>query len=401
MLALISSALAAVALLNPQLEAVQRIRSVRSSHAVHSRLHAVQMDGGVDNARAPAVLLPATATRAALPVAGSALALGIALPQLPDIWSFENLQLQACAAPLCTLAGMSLLVLAAWRSFGTDLHPITAKARGLEPPKGYTFQVLGLSGALLASAALAFNWYPLPVAANPAELAHCALPFLLWQVDVRLLRWLNPHVEWPKEATQLVANYLAEHESALGAAVAWVGVLMFEVYVQQLAASPLTAAGVPVLGSAALLALTAGLLNHAIANGLLNGILCMEFYWTVSLMFSLSNSTLPVGIYHHLMYSMPLFVQCYDDAVESAPSPAVHALLLHSVLMIWHLAAAAAFSLWVPPAMELLPAAPEGLSLLPTSASAAVGLVCLCLFIPAAASVAMEAASEDASSRGA
>jgi hypothetical protein len=38
-----------------------------------------------------------------------------------------------------------------------------------------------------------------------------------------------------------------------------------------------------------------------LANGLLNGIACAEFYWIVSLLFSLSGSALPVGIYHHLI----------------------------------------------------------------------------------------------------
>jgi len=52
---------------------------------------------------------------------------------------------------------------------------------------------------------------------------------------------------------------------------------------------------------AGLIALNAGLINHALANGLLNGIACAEFYWTVALLFSLSGSALPVGIYHHLM----------------------------------------------------------------------------------------------------
>ena len=50
----------------------------------------------------------------------------------------------------------------------------------------------------------------------------------------------------------------------------------------------------------------------------LNGILCAEFYWTVSLMFALSNSVLPVGLYHHLMFSMPTFVTSYDEAIEAA-----------------------------------------------------------------------------------
>ena len=91
-------------------------------------------------------------------------------------------------------------------------------------------------------------------------------------------------------------NYQAEYGSLVSAAIALLGVFTFEVYVQQLLAAPLTQAGWPLCASAALIALNAGLLNHALANGLLNGILCMEFYWTVSLMFALSGSVLPVGM---------------------------------------------------------------------------------------------------------
>ena len=35
------------------------------------------------------------------------------------------------------------------------MHPITAKARGLEPAPALAFQVLGLGGAMLGAAALA------------------------------------------------------------------------------------------------------------------------------------------------------------------------------------------------------------------------------------------------------
>ena len=104
----------------------------------------------------------------------------------------------------------------------------------------------------------------------------------------------------------------------------------------QALAAQLTLGGWPLLASAGLIAANAGLINHALANGLLNGVLCAEFYWTVSLMFAVSNSVLPVGIYHHLMYSMPLFVKRYDEAVQGAPSPAAHATLLHGTLAIWH-----------------------------------------------------------------
>ena len=89
-----------------------------------------------------------------------------------------------------------------------------------------------------------------------------------------------PHVDWTDEATSLPANYGAEHDAALGAFAAWLGVCWFEVYVQQLLASPLTLAGWPLLASAALIAANAGFINHRLANGLVNGIQCTEFYWT-------------------------------------------------------------------------------------------------------------------------
>ncbi|KAL1511210.1 hypothetical protein AB1Y20_006024 [Prymnesium parvum] len=298
---------------------------------------------------------PHGAGRALAVTGGStAFAAVVTLPPQPEFWDAGEAML--AAAPLCTLAAMFSLVFAAWSVFGSELHPITAKARGIEPPPAHAFGVLGLSGALLGTAAIAFGWYPLPVAVTPVELAHCVVPFALWCVDVRLLRWLNPHVDWPEEALSLPANYGEEHSSLVGAALAFIGVLWFEVYVQQLVASPLTESGWPLIGSAALIALNAGFVNHALANGLQNGILCTEFYWTVSLMFGLSNSVLPVGIYHHLMYSMPTFVRSYDEAVQSAPRSDLHAVRLHVALAAWHLAVFSALSLVVPRAMELQPA---------------------------------------------
>ena len=277
---------------------------------------------------------------------------------------------------------------------------------------------------MLGAAALATGWYPLPVALGSSlggsglELAHCALPIALWQIDVRLLRFLNPQVDWPTNATALKPNYRAEYnDSAVAAGLALFGVLMFEVYVQQGLAAQFTLAGWPLLASAALIGLNAGLINHALANGLLNGILCAEFYWTVSLLFGLSNSVIPVAIYHHLMYSMPLFVNKYDEAVfnlaptpsptlpplrlllplrrrtrydeavSTAPSPAVHATLLHVTVATWHLALFSALGLLLPTALPLRPPLEAGLSLLPQSAGAGVGLLGVVLFGAAAASV--------------
>jgi len=296
--------------------------------------------------------------------------------------------------PLLTLLGVGALTAAGWKAFGADMHPIIAKSRGLEPPPAISFQVLGLGGAMLSAASLASGWYPLPVALGTSlggsglEIAHCALPIALWQIDVRLLRFLNPQVDWPTNATALRPNYKAEYEdSAVAAGLALFGVLMFEVYVQQGLAAQFTLAGWPLLASAALIGLNAGLINHALANGLLNGILCAEFYWTVSLLFGLSNSVLPVAIYHHLMYSMPLFVNKYDEAVSSAPSPAVHATLLHVTVATWHLALFSTLGLVLPTALPLRPPLEAGLSLLPQSPGAGVGLLGVALFGAAAASV--------------
>jgi hypothetical protein len=148
------------------------------------------------------------------------------------------------------------------------MHPITAKARGLTPPPGYSFQVLGLSAVVLSSASVAFAWCPLPWAVTAPsgsvtlELAHCVLPVALWQADAWLLRYLNPHVRWPSDSTSLFANYKAEHRtSVVGAALALLGVVWFEVYVQQMLAAPLTLAGWPLLASAAVIALNAGLVR--------------------------------------------------------------------------------------------------------------------------------------------
>ena len=322
--------------------------------------------------------------RAGLLAGASCLSLVATLPPQADFWRLDDASsLLSNLTPLGTLFGVGALVVAAWTAFSTELHPITAKARGIEPaPAALTFQLLGLSGVLLASAAIAFSWYPLPIAGSAVELAHCALPFALWQIDVLLWRWMMPDVDWDEDATSLPANYAAEHDAILGAVLAWAGVCWFEVYVQQLVASPLTLAGWPLLGSASLIALNAGLFNHRLANGKENGVACMEFYWTVSLMFGLSNSALPVGIYHHLMYSMPKFVACYDRGIEAAPNPAARALTLHGALMAWHLAVFAAVGrAGVPTALPPLPSVPEGLSLLPSSAAAGFGLVFFGLFV--------------------
>ena len=363
--------------------AAQRVAALHSAAPlVHRRTSPPLLQLGKDDS---ADLLQQGQLRAAAVAGASGLSLAATLPSQSDFWQLPD-GLLADPVPLATLVGMGALVAAAWSAFGTDLHPITAKARGIEPPPALTFQVLGLSGVLLSSAAIGFGWYPLPVALSGVELAHCILPFALWQVDVLLLRWMMPHVTWADDATSLSANYRAEHESALNAALACLGVVWFEVYVQQMLAAPLTVAGWPLLASASLIALNAGLLNHKLANGLVNGIVCMEFYWTVSLMFGVSNSVLPVGIYHHLMYSMPKFVNSYDQGIEGGEGVdegegAARALIFHGALMAWHLALFSALSLAVPKALaQPLPALPEGFSLLPASAGAAFGLVCFGLF---------------------
>lgn len=367
----------------PSLPSPTAHRSVRCRRS--APIYLLESDASAATASSDESLLRMGATRALVVVGASCLSLFLTLPAQPEFWRVTTSDfLLADTAPLLTLAGMGALVVTAWSAFGTDLHPITATARGVTPPPpAYTFQVLGLSGVLLASAGVALSFYPLPVAASGVELAHCVLPFFLWQVDVLLLRWMMPHVPWEEDdgATSLAANYGTEHASALGAALALLGVGWFEVYVQQFVASPLTLAGWPLLASAGLIALNAGFVNHRLANGVTNGLVCTEFYWTVSLMFGLSNSVVPVGIYHHLMYSMPRFVRLYDAGVEAAPTPWRRAALVHGALAAWHLALFAALALAVPPALtEPLPAVPSGPSLLPASISAAAGLVCFCLF---------------------
>jgi len=325
---------------------------------------------------------PESLKRAGAVVAVSALILCVTLPHLPEFWTFSADATGSPAAPLCTIAIMFAIVVAAWSQFGAELHPITCRARGVEKPDGYSFHILGLSGPMLASLALTVGGYSLQMIGTPLELAHALLPFVLWHVDTRILRWANPHVEWSDEAVRLAPNYLAEYEPLWMAPLACVGVLAFEVYVQELIAGPLTLAGWPLLLSAGLIALSAGLVNHALANGLMNGVLCAEFYWTVSLMFSLSNSVLPVGLYHHLMYSMPLFMRAFDAAHEAAPSPMAHALLMHGTLGVWHLAIFSLLRLaGMPHALGVLPALPAGsLSGLPTTPSAGFGLACVGLF---------------------
>ena len=114
-----------------------------------------------------AEVLPATVGRSSAVLAGSAALFAACVPGLPDWWSTASLDPGACSVPLLTMAASSALVAAGWSACGTDLHPITAKARGVTPPKSYTFQLLGLSAPLLASAAVASGWQPLPVTYQP------------------------------------------------------------------------------------------------------------------------------------------------------------------------------------------------------------------------------------------
>ena len=161
-------------------------------------------------------LVPSSARRAALVTAGSGLLLALTLPNAPEFWSADAFE--PSFRPLLTMASMLALTVAGWRAFGVDTHPITAKARGEQPPPSYAFQVLGLGGAILGAAALGLNWcagrvqlgvpgsgvdprlhisesggrvtamhrvlvrrYPLPVAGSGLEAVHCALPFVMWQ----------------------------------------------------------------------------------------------------------------------------------------------------------------------------------------------------------------------------
>ena len=74
-----------------------------------------------------------------------------------------------------------------------------------------TFQVLGVSASICASAALAFNWYPLPVAGSALELAYCSQSVLFWVANARIWRWLMPQVHWDADpdAVSLIANVRA------------------------------------------------------------------------------------------------------------------------------------------------------------------------------------------------
>lgn len=192
---------------------------------------------------------------------------GILLQALPDFY-LPQAGAELPVAPLLTLGGMFGVVAAAYFVFGTDIHPITATARALQPPKAYAFHVLGMTAVLLATASVAFGWYPLPLAlAAPGgsvviELVHCALSLALWKIDALLLRWLCPNVAWPDGATSLRANYAREHgANPVGAPLACLGVVWFEVYVQQMLAAPLTLAGWPLLAASCLIAASAGLVR--------------------------------------------------------------------------------------------------------------------------------------------
>ena len=205
---------------------------------------------------------------------GVAFYLGTLLAIQPLFWSPQLPANPAPLPPLITLLGMMVLVSSAWAVFGADLHPIIANARGLPAPHAYTFHVLGMSAVLLASASVAFGWYPLPLAFGAPEsnvvleIGHCAVALVMWKIDALLMRWLSPHYDWPTDATSLVANYKAEHGKSLaGALLACLGVVWFEVYIQQLIASPLTQAGWPLLASALLISLSAGLVRHPVIVG--------------------------------------------------------------------------------------------------------------------------------------
>ena len=102
--------------------------------------------------------------------------------------------------------------------------------------------------------------------------------------------------------------------------------------------------------------------------------------------FALSNSALPVGIYHHLMYSMPSFMKPYQQALDSAPSPAAHTALLHATLAAWHCAVFAAVATIAPTAADLRPPLPSPPSF-PSDPGAFAGLLCVGLFGFAASGV--------------
>ena len=77
-----------------------------------------------------------TALRCAAVTSGSLLATSVTLPELSEFTSFANLDGGLSVRPLLTLLSMAALVVASWSTYGVDMHPITARARGLEPPPG-------------------------------------------------------------------------------------------------------------------------------------------------------------------------------------------------------------------------------------------------------------------------
>lgn len=98
---------------------------------------------------------------------------------------------------------------------------------------------------------------------------------------------------------------------------------------------------------------------------------------------------------------MPIFVQSYDRAVESDPSPPRRAAMLHSTLAAANLAAVASFRVLLPPAVELQPALPTGIVFPPATPAAAFGAGCLALFLLNVAGVVAGALNGDAGGVGA
>ena len=142
---------------------------------------------------------------------------------LSAFWQADGVRL--ALTPLCTLAIMSVVVLLAASSVQ---QPAT---RQLDQPSTFAFQVLTLSATTLSSAAIAFGWYPLPLAGSLIELAHCVLPVLMVPVDACVLRWLNPVQPNKKCLPEIyfpLANYRAAHGSLVSAAIAFLGVFWYE-----------------------------------------------------------------------------------------------------------------------------------------------------------------------------
>ena len=111
--------------------------SLRSSSALRARMTVAPPKAAtakLSPAWPPAsvAVLPASALRAALPIGASALLLSATLPRLPEFSSLDAISLSASPAVFATILGALGVVVLAWRRFGTELHPITAKARGLD-----------------------------------------------------------------------------------------------------------------------------------------------------------------------------------------------------------------------------------------------------------------------------